>query len=165
VKVLALDLATRTGWALWDGERMESGVQVFDVRRGESPGMRYLRFNAWLGQMAERLEGQRPDYLGDVIAYEQTVPANTKFSSATTREIAAGFSTRVQEKCAAWGIQHFAIYPSSLKKFTTGNGRSKKPEMVAAVSARWKAVKDDNEADAIALLHYALAELVTGAPE
>jgi hypothetical protein len=38
--ILALDLGTRTGWAPAEHGRVESGVQVFDVRRGESPGMR-----------------------------------------------------------------------------------------------------------------------------
>jgi hypothetical protein len=33
--ILAVDLGTRTGWALWDGARTESGVQVFDLKRGE----------------------------------------------------------------------------------------------------------------------------------
>ena len=38
--ILALDLGTRTGWALAEHGRVESGVHVFDVQRGESPGMR-----------------------------------------------------------------------------------------------------------------------------
>ena len=46
MKILALDLATLTGWASSVGRT--SGVQVFDVRRGESPGMRFLRCRAWL---------------------------------------------------------------------------------------------------------------------
>lgn len=37
-KLLALDLGTHTGWAILSGAKPDSGVQVFDVRRGESPG-------------------------------------------------------------------------------------------------------------------------------
>src|SRR2546426_10309836 len=105
--VLALDLAPRTGWALQENGRFESGVAVFDVKRGESPGMRYLRFRRWLEEAGARAA---------VIVYEQTVPASTRFSSASTREIAAGFATRVQEYCAARGIDHAPVYPSTLKK-------------------------------------------------
>jgi len=84
MKILALDLGTKTGWALAENDRTESGVQVFDVRRGESPGMRYLRFNRWL----EELTGATPK--PDLIAYEQP---HHRGGAAT--EIAAGFSTRV----------------------------------------------------------------------
>jgi hypothetical protein len=35
--ILALDLGTHTGFALLANGVTESGVQVFDVRRGESP--------------------------------------------------------------------------------------------------------------------------------
>ena len=50
--VLALDLATATGWALWDGHGvLTHGVQAFPLRRGESPGMRWLRFRRWLREL------------------------------------------------------------------------------------------------------------------
>ena len=57
MRVLALDLATKTGWALWDGARIESGVQDFTPQRGDSPGMRYHLFNRWLTDMAVRFDG------------------------------------------------------------------------------------------------------------
>jgi Holliday junction resolvasome RuvABC endonuclease subunit len=43
---------------------------------------------------------------------------------------------------------------------TAGRGNAKKPDMLAAVCNRWKVVTSDDEADAIALLYFALAELV-----
>ena len=55
MKILALDLATKSGWAT--NVDHQSGVQVFDVRRGESPGMRFLRCRAWLGEMFQLLGG------------------------------------------------------------------------------------------------------------
>ena len=62
MRILALDLATRTGWA-WgnvykDGPfTPHSGVEDFSVRRGESPGMRFLRFDAWLSETMDLLAG------------------------------------------------------------------------------------------------------------
>lgn len=44
MNILALDMATKTGWATNAGRT--SGVQTFDVKRGESPGMRFLRCRA-----------------------------------------------------------------------------------------------------------------------
>ena len=52
VNILALDLATKTGWATCVGSVVESGVQAFSVKRGESRGMRYYRFMRWLEEMA-----------------------------------------------------------------------------------------------------------------
>jgi len=157
VNVLALDLATHCGWALCEDATTESGVQVFDVKRGESPGMRYVRFNRWLQTIVPAVEnGHRVG----LIVYEQTVPFTAKFGGATARELAAGFSTRVQEFCALRAIEHATVYPSTLKKWTTGRGNADKDAMLQAVARRWRPVTDHNEADAIALLHYALAEIL-----
>ena len=48
INLLAIDPGSHCGWAsLCDG-RIESGVQDFSLKRGESPGMRYIYFNKWL---------------------------------------------------------------------------------------------------------------------
>jgi Holliday junction resolvasome RuvABC endonuclease subunit len=152
MNILALDLGTKTGFALLDEGQLESGTVVFDVKRGESAGMRYIRFNRWLATVALHISG--PPRVG-LIVYEA---AHQRGGAAT--EIAAGFTTRVQEFCAARGIEHASVHTATLKKWTTGNGHAKKPEMIAAVSERWKKVTDDDEADAIALLYHALAEVI-----
>ena len=126
---------------------LESGVQVCDVKRGESPGMRYLRFRRWLEDITE------PGC--ELIIYEAP---HHRGGAAT--EIAAGFSTRVQELCALRGIEHASLHTQTLKKWTVGRGNAEKTAMLAAVCHRWKVVQSDDEADAIALLHYAMAELV-----
>ena len=153
--ILALDLGTATGWALakptfpgsTEYAMQESGVQTFDVKRGESPGMRYLRFRRWLEDVTP----------GDctLILYEQT---HHRGGAAT--EISANFAGRVQELCAIRAIEHAAVHSASLKKWCTGRGNADKTAMLAAVCNRWKIVQDDNEADAIALLYYGLKELV-----
>lgn len=171
MRILALDLGTRTGWAWWDGQRRESGVQVFDVRRGESPGMRYIRWNAWLDAT---LSWGPPGRLApELVIFEQP---HHRGGAAT--EVSAGFSTRVLEFCARHGIQHTALHSATLKKWATGRGNAKKPEMVESVVARFcqgvnfrhdgerlttqtlTKTLDDNEADAIALLEYARARIV-----
>lgn len=152
MKVLALDLATRTGWALGNARAFESGYETFDLRRGDSPGWRYLAFTRWLEEII------RPGELG-LVVYEQPFVMR----SGHAAEIAMGFSTRVQQRCAEMTLDHTAVVGSRLKKWVTGKGNAKKPEMVEAVARRWRRVDDDNEADAVALLQYALAELVPAA--
>jgi hypothetical protein len=128
---------------------------VFDLRRGESPGMRFLRFNRWLQELVDRAAG-----LPVLVIYEQTV-GRTHFTSGSQLEVAYGFATRVQEFCATRGIDHTPLSPSSLKKFATGKGNSKKPAMLAAARQQLGYQReDDNEADALWLLEYARKELV-----
>ena len=157
--ILALDLATHTGWALgWETAR-ESGVQVFDVKRGESPGMRYVRFRRWLVDLVFSHLPEGMAELEDValIVYEQ---AHQRGGAAT--EVAAGFTTRVQEFCAEHGLEHAAVHSGTLKKYATGKGNAKKPDMLAAARTKLGyAGSDDNEADALWLLQYARTALVT----
>jgi Holliday junction resolvasome RuvABC endonuclease subunit len=151
VKILALDLGTHTGWALSENGHVESGVQVFDVKRGESPGMRYLRFNRWLEEMAS--SDPRPD----VVVFEQ---AHHRGGAAT--EVAAGFSTRVLEFCARHGIEHASVHTATLKKFATGKGNADKEQMLEGARRRFKPeLADDNEADALWILEYARQEILT----
>lgn len=150
MNILALDLGTTTGWATNANGRIEVGVQQFDVKRGESPGMRYLRFRNWLEEIYTCLSSL------DVIAYEQT---HNRGGAAT--EVAAGFSTRVQEFCAQKNIDHIAVHSGTLKKFWTGSGRAGKQEMIEAAKKRNLSPQDDNEADALAVLHWALEEIDT----
>lgn len=162
--LLALDLATRTGWALMENGRLESGADTFDVKRGESPGTRYMRFNRWLDGMvfAQATNGQGlVESVGaprvGLIVYEQS---HNRGGAAT--EVAAGFTTRVQEFCARHGIEHAACHTQTLKKFVTGRGNADKAAMIEAVSRRWRRIEDDNEGDAIALCFWALENLVGG---
>lgn len=173
MNLLALDLGTRTGWALRENGRIESGVQVFDVKRGESPGMRYVRFRRWLSELiwrpTERGRHGYPHVMAPevearvgLIVYEQT---HQRGGAAT--EVAAGFATRVQEFCAEGKLEHAAVHSATIKKFVTGKGNAKKPEMLRNVRLKFcttgsqaERLTDDNEADALALLHYALSEIV-----
>lgn len=147
MSILAIDQGTHTGFALLENGRRESGTVVFDVKRGESPGCRYIRFNRWL----EEFGGDRINLL----IYEQ----NHHRGGAAT-EVAAGFTTRIQEFCARHNIEHLPVHSSTLKKFATGSGKADKSVMLSRARARWPSVADDNEADAQWLLEYALSECV-----
>lgn len=147
MNILSVDLGTRTGWALDESGLITSGVQTFDVRRGESPGMRYVRLTRWLEEIAEKV---------GLIAYEL---AHQRGGPAT--EVAAGFATHVQAFCALKKIEHVAVHSATLKKWVTGSGRADKEAMIRAVGSRWGWTgKSDDEADALGLLYYAREEIV-----
>lgn len=149
MRVVAFDCGTRTGWAVGDEyldgrwDVMESGVQVFDLRRGESPGLRFMRFRTWLGEMALL-------WMPDLAVYEL---AHHRGGAAT--ELSVGMTTRVQEWAASRGIEHASVHTGTLKKFATGNGGAGKPAMMQRASEIvGRPVVSDDEADAICLLAY-----------
>src|SRR4029077_1208922 len=56
--ILALDLGTRTGWALQSvGGGIPSGTVSFRPSRYDGGGVRYLRFRAWVDSVANDAGG------------------------------------------------------------------------------------------------------------
>ena len=149
MKILALDLASKTGWAA-NGEGRRSGTMEFQLKRGESPGMRFLRCRAWLNE----IKGLLGDF--DVIVYEQ---AHHRGGYATA--VCVGLVTEVLAFAAGHGIETMPVHSATLKKYATGSGRASKEDMLAEAKKRGWDPADDNEADAILLLEYGLKELGT----
>lgn len=143
-RILALDFGTRTGWAALSDGHIESGVQTFDLARGESPGMRFIRFRRWLEEM---IALARPG----LCVYEA---AHHRGGYAT--ELLVGMVTRLQEVCAERGIEYAAVHNATLKKASCGSGRADKQAMIAEAMRRFpdRVITDDNEADALLLLCY-----------
>ena len=151
MRILSFDFGCKTGWASFDGNRIESGVQEFVLGRGESPGMRFLRFGVWIESMINLIKPE-------VCVYEM---AHHRGGYAT--ELLIGFVTRVQEKCAVYGVEYMPVHSATLKKVATGSGRAGKEAMIKAANkflSFWGGVvvTSDDEADAICLLEYAKRE-------
>lgn len=148
MKILALDLGTVTGWAT----EKHSGTKDIPQGRGESPGLRFLRMRSWLMELIE-LAGPF-----DLIVYEQ---AHHRGGAATA--VCVGFATEVQAIAAAEKIELMPVHTGSLKKWATGKGNANKLEMIQWARERrpdsFQEPYDDNEADAIALYHYAVEKL------
>lgn len=160
--IAGLDLGTSTGWALYSAETgIVSGTEEFKVGRGESPGMRYVRFRGWLKELTRDALNKPSEKV--VIAYEQP-----HHRGGASTEILVGFSTCVQELCAVQGFNHTSVHTATLKKFATGHGRANKLEMAKAaekyfthysVPQDFDSNKGDDEADALWVLAYVADEL------
>ena len=142
MRILALDQATVTGWAVVEdsGEVVASGVwELADRKRtGESRGMRYIRFRADLNRAVR-------EYRPNMICHEQTL-----LRGGAATEIANGLKALILEAAAEHGIEVSCVHTTELKHFATGNGRAEKPDMVNAANLlSGRDVIDDNEADAI----------------
>ncbi|OPY03522.1 MAG: hypothetical protein A4E60_00187 [Syntrophorhabdus sp. PtaB.Bin047] len=147
--ILALDCATKTGFALVKtGKIIESGTMDFSKRRGESNGAMFLRFRRWLSVTLEQIPGVK------LLVYER---AHHRGGAAT--EIGVNMAGRVQEVGAEKGIEHVPVETKTLKKWATGRGNVDKEAMIeASVKYLGRQPEDDNEADAVLLAMYAHEE-------
>lgn len=146
--LLALDLGTTLGWALrLSGEAM-SGTEHFKVGRFEGGGMRYLRFVRWLDDLW-RFAG------APSIVYFEEVRRHRGVDAA---HVYGGFLAQLTAWCERHGVPYQGVPVGTIKKFATGKGNADKAAMIEAAKRRGHRPEDDNEADALALLHWAIAQ-------
>ena len=150
MKILAIDPGLSPGWAVFfsESDRIESGVQVFRARRGESPGMRYLYFRTWLDRILNRIKP-------DLIVYEMS---HLRGGAAT--QIQVGLTSRIEEICSVLKTDYMKVHSGAVKKFITGSGRANKEDMIAAANKIFqnqkrspgREITSDDEADAVCIL-------------
>ncbi|BBE50881.1 hypothetical protein OYT1_ch1324 [Ferriphaselus amnicola] len=145
--ILALDLGTTTGWALMtrDGS-ITSGTESFKPHRFEGGGMRFLRFKRWLTEIKQTSDGI------DAVYFEEV----RRHLGVDAAHAYGGFMAQLTAWCEHHQIPYQGVPVGTIKKHATGKGNASKGEMIAAAKARGHLPADDNEADALALLHYAL---------
>lgn len=152
MKILALDPATKCGWAHSSGP---SGCWDLSVRRDESGGMRLIRFKAKLMEILE-VAGI------NVVVFEAARHGAPKMQGALS--VQSEIQGVLKVFCHEWGIEYRGYSPTEIKKRATGKGNGKKELVVAAARARWPTLKiiDDNHADALWLLDLAESEFLKG---
>ena len=145
--ILALDLGTNTGWALHqrDGS-ITSGSESFKPHRFEGGGMRFLRFKRWLAEIKQCADG-----IG-LVVFEEV----RRHASTDAGHVYGGFLATLCLWCEHHNIPYQGVPVGTIKKHATGKGNAGKDEMIAAAVARGHHPDDDNEADALALLHWAI---------
>lgn len=149
MRALCLDLATQTGWALAHkapaGETVVSGTKSFKHGKNDGGGMRFLLFTRWL----EKIQGETPF---DCIYFE-AVRAHKGVDAA---HVYGGLYGVLTAWCELKQIPYQGIGVGEIKKHFTGKGNADKAAMIHAAEMHGYHPADDNEADAIAIAHYAL---------
>jgi len=140
---LALDLASKTGWAHSNGNG-----GVIDLRNKQKDwGLMGHRFNYELRELLQ----QCPT---DKIVCE--LPPNRLLGAA--RMILLGLHWQARAIAFEHVIPFENVAVPTLKKWATGSGKATKQEMVDAANALWGLEpQDDNHADAMLLCAYAEA--------
>lgn len=151
--ILTLDLGTHTGWALrqQDG-RIISGTQHFvsgkSANRFEGGGMRYLRFKHWLTEIKYTAGNI------DAVYFEEV----RRHAGVDAAHAYGGFLAHLTAWCEHHSIAYQGVPVGTIKRFITGKGNADKGAVIAAVKQRGFKPEDDNEADAIAILLWALQQ-------
>ena len=144
--LLALDLGTQTGWAVSQAGSIISGSETFKPQRFEGGGMRYLRFRKWLTEIKQCGDGI------DAVYFEEV----RRHIGVDAAHAYGGFMATLTSWCEHHAIPYQGVPVGTIKKHATGKGNAGKAEMIAAAQSRGHTPVDDNEADALALLHWAI---------
>jgi Holliday junction resolvasome RuvABC endonuclease subunit len=145
--ILALDLGTTTGWAFRNLRgRILSGTADFKPHRFEGGGMRYLRFERWLDETL-RLAGDV-----EAVYFEEV----RRHAGVDAAHAYGGFLAGLTAWCEENAIAYQGVPVGTWKRHACGKGNADKAAVIAAVQDRGFAPVDDNEADAIAILLWAI---------
>jgi Holliday junction resolvasome RuvABC endonuclease subunit len=108
--------------------------------------MVYLRFRAWLQEVDETAGGIGAVYFEEVAAHRGVAASHAH----------GGFLAHLTAWAEARQIPYAGVPVGTIKRHATGRGNADKTVVIAAVRACGFDPPDDNEADALALLDWAL---------
>jgi len=111
--------------------------------------MRFLRLQRWLAEM-HQLSGF------EVVFFEEV----RRHLSTDAGHAYGGYMATLTSWCEQTSIPYQGVPVGTIKKHATGKGNAGKDEMIAAMQRLGYTPKDDNEADALALLHWGIENVV-----
>ena len=143
--LLALDLGTKTGWATSSNAGINHGMQEFKNYRFSGGGMRFLKFEKWLMTLPKPTQ----------VVFEEV----RRHAATDAAHVYGGLMAVVTKWCESEKIPYQGVPVGTIKRAWTGKGNSNKEAMIKEGHKRgYKDVDDDNEMDALALLHYWMKE-------
>lgn len=153
-RILALDLGTRMGYAMAiNGKLLISSTRQDKPGRYSGGGMRYLQFRNWLTEVHQSTRFDR-------IYFEEV----RRHLSTDSAHVYGGLLAMLTSWCEESRIPYEGLPVGTIKKTATGKGNASKSDIVVAMNKRWNKTldeneksRDDNEADALAILHCALS--------
>ena len=126
------------------GGSISSGSLSFKPTHFDSLSCRYTRFHRWLSTKASH-------GLNDVV-----FEAVRRHQGTIASQTYGGFMATLQMWCDGEGLPYEGVPVGTIKKFATNNGNASKLAVVQAMEKRGHKPRDDNEADALALLYWRL---------
>ncbi|WP_288379816.1 hypothetical protein [uncultured Massilia sp.] len=154
--IIAIDIGTQCGWARSSrAGTVASGSENFAPRRMEPAGQRWLNFRAFLNeQRAQAGNDIGAVYYEDVKQHAGTLAAH----------VYGGFLACLEMWCASNNVPLRPVGVGQVKKHWTGKGNADKAAMCETARAKGFRPKDNNEADALAILSLAQHQEGVSAP-
>ena len=143
--ILALDLGTQTGWSLLHQGTITSGTLTFKNECCTSDLNVALRFSKWLDDIQSLAGG----ILSEV--YFEEVRRHLGVDAA---HVYGGFLATLTGWCEREGIPYEGVGVGTIKHHATGKGNASKQDVIASLQSKGYHPRDDNEADALALLEW-----------
>ena len=151
MNLVCLDLGTKLGWATRCDGVIDSGTNDFKLSRFEGHGMQFLKFKKFLTKLTEIV-------IPEIIVVEEV----RRHLGVDAAHAYGGYLSHVASYCAEAGIPHTGVPVGTIKKHATGKGNASKEEMIEAANRLYpdQVIKDDNQADALCILNYAIQEVI-----
>ena len=152
LNIAAFDQATKCGVSYELSGTGKPIVDLWDlgIKSKESQGMKWLRFEARVKNFLKKNDIH-------VVAYELPAGRNIKPIIHSAKLIGI-----IEKVCVELGIEYIEFSASSVKKFATFNGNAGKPLMIEYAKKLWNYEgEDDNESDALHILHYLKSKINT----
>ena len=151
--ILALDLGTTTGWAIHNNKQIiKSGTINLKPNKFEGGGMVFIRFIRWLVDLKNAEDSI------DLVFFE----AVRRHNGTDAAHKYGGFVAILTAFCEHTQIPYQGVPVGTIKKHITGKGNATKYDVIEAVKKKGFKPIDDNEADSLALLDYALVKYNDG---
>jgi Holliday junction resolvasome RuvABC endonuclease subunit len=147
MSVLALDLGSKTGVAIWEDGQITIGTKKLRHDRNAS-GVRFLDFRNWLLEIFETYNIYMV-FFERVYAHKGTCAAH----------VYGGFMYMLAAVCEEMKVRCVGIPVGTIKKHATGSGNATKEEMMDFARRCGFNPVDDNSADALAILLTGLYDL------
>jgi Holliday junction resolvasome RuvABC endonuclease subunit len=147
MRLLALDLSTHVGWAFFAHRKAKPLLDTWNApARSNSArddfGPMFIEYEKWLAHM---LAYHRPH----VLAFEAPILPRTRvFQKQRAIRMSYGFAALTEKVARLEHLRCVECHPSTVKVALAGNGKAKKPAMIAAAVRRDFIVATEHEADA-----------------
>ncbi len=115
--------------------------------------MRYLQFKKWLTEAKHNASGFDAVFFEEVRRHQR---AGQTSSNVTAAQVYGGFLATLTAWCEHHDIPYQGVPVGTIKNHATGRGNCGKTEMIAAAEKLGFTPKNDDEADAIHILDWAI---------
>lgn len=144
VRLLALDLSTNVGWALFacrdDAAPLMATWHAPKVQ-ADNYGLRFHEFELWLELLLDRFKP-------GVVAFEAPIMPRSMLRQHAAR-LSYGFAAETERIAYKRELRCIECHFSTVKVRLSGSGKTKKRGMISAAIRRGYDVETEHEADAI----------------